>query len=145
MKLVILLGVVMLVVCFAIQLATGMLSLSLSRRLAKRTGALFFFLRTSSVLAILYVGMLLQMSAWALAWLGLGTFPTFEDAFYFSGVTFTTVGFGDLVVADPLHRVLAPLEAMTGLIMFAVMTAVFVKLIERELFVGDPDRQGTGD
>ena len=49
----------------------------------------------------------------------VGTFsPGWRDYFYFSGVVYTTVGFGDLVPRGPL-RILTSLEALTGALMVA--------------------------
>lgn len=42
------------------------------------------------------------------------------EAFYISMVTLTTLGYGDVIATDPLIRLLAPLEALTG---FALLTA----------------------
>lgn len=49
------------------------------------------------------------------------------DAFYFSAVTYTSLGFGDLVPVGHL-RVLATVETLTGLILIA-WTASFVLIV----------------
>ena len=49
----------------------------------------------------------------------LGTgFQHFFDAIYFSAVTFTTVGYGDLAPAGPI-RFLAGTESLTGFVLIA--------------------------
>ena len=40
--------------------------------------------------------------------------PDAEAAFYFSGVMYTSIGYGDLVLATP-WRLLAPIEGLTGI------------------------------
>jgi hypothetical protein len=49
--------------------------------------------------------------------------PSFADALYFSGSTFTTLGYGDVTPEGPWARLLAVLEACTGLGFFAVVVA----------------------
>jgi Ion channel len=44
-----------------------------------------------------------------------------EDSIYFSGVTFTTLGYGDVVPAGPVSRALAVVEAGTGFGFFAIV------------------------
>ena len=65
--------------------------------------------------------------------------PDAESAFYFSGVTYTTLGYGD-VVLPPEWRLLAPLEALAGILMcglsaglfFATVTAIYSRRERRE-------------
>lgn len=65
-----------------------------------------------------------EICLWGLYYLWLGVFPDAESAFYFSGVTYTTVGYGDLVLPKP-WRMLAPLEALTGTLMYGLSTGLF--------------------
>ncbi len=46
------------------------------------------------------------------------TSPTFLDLIYFSGATYTTVGYGDIYLLGQ-GRVIAVLEAVTGLVLIA--------------------------
>src|SRR5580765_5542938 len=50
---------------------------------------------------------LIEICVWALFYLWRGCMPDVESAFYFSGVTYTTIGYGDLVLPKP-WRMLAP-------------------------------------
>jgi len=53
---------------------------------------------------------LAEISVWALFYRRRGCLPDAEAAFYyFSGVTYTTIGYGDLVLAKP-WRLLGPVE-----------------------------------
>ncbi len=58
---------------------------------------------------------------------GARTFTPF-DAFYFSLVTLTTVGYGDITPVSRVARMLAVLEAMVGLLYIAVLIARLVAL-----------------
>ncbi len=65
--------------------------------------------------------------------------PDIETAFYFSGVTYTTIGYGDVVAVRP-WRMLAPLEGMLGILMsglsagflFAVVTYIYQALYAKD-------------
>ncbi len=54
------------------------------------------------------------------------------DALYFSYVTLTTVGFGDITPTSPAARMLAVLEALTGTIYLAVLVARLVSMYSNE-------------
>ena len=68
--------------------------------------------------------------AWALLYLALGAFETLEAALYFSTATFTTVGYGD-VVLDERWRLLAALESSNGIVMIGVSTAILFAALTR--------------
>jgi hypothetical protein len=73
---------------------------------------------------------LAEISVWGLFYFWQGCLPDAESSFYFSGVTYTTVGYGDLVLPKP-WRILAPLEALTGILMCGLSTGLFFALISR--------------
>ena len=128
----ILVGWLMTCFCLLVQTLAGAAALRLSEaRRVDRYGHMRLFVHLSSALGILFLGIVVQMAAWAAAWRMLGEFSGFEEALYFSGVTFTSLGYGDIVIRSE-NRILAPLEATTGLIMFAVLTAVFIQVMHRE-------------
>lgn len=80
---------------------------------------------------------------WALVFLWLGLFPSLEPAVYFSIVSFTTLGLGDILL--PVEwRILAGLSAANGLLMFGFFTAFLVEMmqrIRREQIKGEPEEQ----
>jgi len=75
---------------------------------------------------------LLEVSVWGLFYFWQGCLPDAESALYFSGVTYTTVGYGDLVLSKP-WRMLAPLEALTGTLMFGLSTGLFFAIVQRRI------------
>lgn len=81
---------------------------------------------------------LFQASLWAGSYMILPEieFETFEKSFYFSLVTFTTLGYGDITIASE-SRILAGLEAINGIILLgwstAFMFAVFREVIKSSL------------
>lgn len=75
------------------------------------------------VMLLMSLGNFLQMGVWAGLFRLLGEFEGFTQALYFSGVTFATLGYGD-VVLSPGWQMLSPLEAANGVLMFGVSTAM---------------------
>ena len=71
------------------------------------------------------MGNIVQVALWALLYRLLGALPDFETAMYFSGVTFTSLGYGDVLLKGEM-RLLGPLQAANGLMMFGVTTALFI-------------------
>jgi hypothetical protein len=65
---------------------------------------------------------------WAHVFIYLGVFTELEPAIYFSTVTFTTLGYGDMVL-DERWRFLSSLTAVNGLIVFGLSTAFLVEFI----------------
>lgn len=71
----------------------------------------------------------LEITVWALMFVFCGEFAQFANAFYHSATNYTTLGYGD-VVMTPSWKVLGPLEAADGMLMFGVSTAIIVSLIQ---------------
>jgi hypothetical protein len=87
------------------------------------------FLHFSILMIVLMLGNIVQVAFWALLYIALGAFEDFETAVYFSGVTFTSLGYGDVVLSGRM-RLLAPLQAANGLMMFGITTAVFIAAVQ---------------
>ena len=71
-----------------------------------------------------------EIAVWALFFLWAGCLPDAESAFYFSGVTYATVGYGDVVLPQP-WRMLGPIEGLTGILMCGLSAALFFAIIAR--------------
>jgi hypothetical protein len=74
----------------------------------------------------------LEILLWALFYLSQGCMADLATAFYFSSITYTTVGFGDVVLA-PEWRNFAGAEALTGILMAGLSTGFFYFLFSRSL------------
>jgi voltage-gated potassium channel Kch len=72
----------------------------------------------------------LEAALWAEFYLWRGCFRDRETAYYFSLMTFTTVGYGD-VVLPRAWRLVGVLEAMTGVLLFGWSTAMLLALTSR--------------
>jgi hypothetical protein len=65
---------------------------------------------------------------WAGAFYVLGVFATLEEAVYFAMVSYTTLGFGDVLL--PIEwRLLAGMTAANGLLNFGLLTALLVEAL----------------
>jgi hypothetical protein len=67
---------------------------------------------------------------YALAYLGIGALPDFETALYFSTTSFTTLGYGD-VVLDRQWRLFGAIEGANGLLLFGWSTAFLFSVTAR--------------
>ena len=81
-----------------------------------------------------------EISVWALFYLWQGCLPDAESAFYFSGTTYTTIGYGDLVLPRP-WRMLGPVEGVTGILMCGLSAGLFFATVTR---IYAPRLEGTG-
>ena len=73
---------------------------------------------------------LAEILVWALFYWWQKLLPDAETAFYFSGVTYTTLGYGDVVLPKE-WRLLAPVEGMTGILMSGLSTGLFFAVVSR--------------
>lgn len=81
---------------------------------------------------------LAEIAVWALFFLWGDYLPDAESAFYFSGVTYATVGYGDVVLQKPA-RMLGPVEGLTGILMCGLSTGFFFAVLNK-LFVAKSSR-----
>jgi hypothetical protein len=65
-----------------------------------------------------------------LAFLIVGALPDFESALYFSTTSFTSLGYGD-VVLDRRWRLFGAIEGANGLLLFGGSTAFMLSIIHR--------------
>jgi hypothetical protein len=73
---------------------------------------------------------LLEITAWGLLYLFLDAMPDLASALYFSAVTYTTTGYGDLVLPGE-WRLLGGIEALTGILMCGWSTGFFFAVVSR--------------
>jgi voltage-gated potassium channel Kch len=71
-----------------------------------------------------------EIALWALSFVLCGEFSNFASALYYSGVTYTTLG-DSTTVLSARWRLLEPIEAANGMLMFGVTTAIIFAVIVR--------------
>jgi hypothetical protein len=124
-------GFPVLVLCVALQAlfaGYGMRAYAHFRRDAKHRRFWTQVLTLSAVMMLVLLGTMLQMAAWAVLFLLLGEFGDFATALYHSAVNFSTLGYGDVVMSEH-WRLLGPLEASNGILMFGVSTAMMTAAV----------------
>lgn len=67
--------------------------------------------------------------AWAFIYLKLGEFKSLNKALYFSVVTCTALGYGDITLSER-WRLLSTFEAMGGLLLFGASTAFLIGFMQ---------------
>jgi voltage-gated potassium channel Kch len=85
---------------------------------------------TAGLVLMMFTASILEAGMYAVTYVQLGAIGSFEAAMYFSIVTFTTLGYGDVLVAEE-WRILAATEAANGIIMFGWTTALIVNFVVR--------------
>jgi hypothetical protein len=79
---------------------------------------------------ITFIAMVLEILAWAILYLRLGALNSLEKALYFSTVSFTSLGYGD-VTLESHYRVLGSFEALVGILMAGWSTALLVAVSQK--------------
>jgi hypothetical protein len=123
--------------CVAIHAAGVTAVLPRVRRLAtpaKRFGAwTWLFVRLAGWIIVLH---LVEIMLWAVLYVWTLAMPDLQSALYFSAVTYTTTGYGDLVL-PPEWRLLGGIEALTGILMCGLSTGFFFAVFTR-MFQAEP-------
>ena len=94
---------------------------------AEKPAAVIPLTRLVSGLLLLH---LVEVSVWAAAFTVFDLLPDFETSMYFSLTSFTTVGYGDVVLPAP-WRLAGPIEAAVGVLMFGWSTGFIVAAVDR--------------
>ena len=125
---------------FSIVLNLGVRLAELLARKGYTQGVYWKSVFVMMVLALLVaIAHLVAIALWAVPVMICGGFERYEDGFYLSAMNYTTLGYGD-VVLPPDWRLLGPLEAVNGVLLlglstaviFAVMNQLFEKRVRRE-------------
>ncbi|HWB04080.1 MAG TPA: potassium channel family protein [Verrucomicrobiales bacterium] len=89
--------------------------------------ASWLLIRTAWALSALHIGSIL---VWAAFYWWQDCLADFETAVYFSGVSYATIGYGDVVL--PRHWwFLAPMEGLTGILMCGLSTGFFFVVVSK--------------
>jgi hypothetical protein len=73
---------------------------------------------------------MIEITAWAIVYAWRDAMPDIQSALYFSAVTYTTTGYGDLVLPQP-WRLAGAIEALTGILMCGWSTGFFFAIVSR--------------
>jgi Ion channel len=87
----------------------------------------WLFIRLAGWIVLLH---LIEITTWALLYVGKAAMTDLQSALYFSAVTYTTTGYGDLVL-PPEWRLVGAVEALTGILMCGWSTGFFFVVVSR--------------
>ena len=85
---------------------------------------------------VLMAAHFLEVMVWALAYVIVDAAPAGADPVYFAFVNYTTLGYGDVIPVER-WRLLGPITAMNGVLMFGWSTAVIFEVLRRTARHGD--------
>jgi hypothetical protein len=86
---------------------------------------------TATVLILMFAHTL-EVFVWALAYALLGAAPDGADRVYFAFVNYTTLGYGDILPIAS-WRLLGPMTAMNGVLLFGWSTAVIFEVLRKTI------------
>jgi hypothetical protein len=84
----------------------------------------------AAIVVMLFFAALIEAAIWAATYVQLEAISSFEEALYFSIVTFTTLGYGDITLNQD-WRLLCSIEAANGIILFGWSTALVFASVRR--------------
>ncbi len=84
---------------------------------------------TVSVLMLAHV---LEVIVWSIAYSWVDAAPAAVNLVYFAFVNYTTLGYGDIVPVEH-WRLLGPMTAMNGILLFGWSTAVIFEVLQKTL------------
>ncbi|APX11503.1 ion channel [Tateyamaria omphalii] len=125
-------GSLLLVICAIVHVGIVTAAIPVIIRVASalhgaRTALSVLLLLSLGVIVILFAHTI-QVWSWAFVFLLINAFDVFADAFYFAMATYTTVGYGD-VILEPGTRIFATFAAVTGFLTFGISTAFLMTVI----------------
>jgi Ion channel len=106
----------------------------------RRPGATFWidFKLVATTVMITLGAHAITVCLWAALSIIVGEFEEFGTALYHAGVNYSSLGYGDIVMS-PAWRMLGPVTATDGLLMFGVSTATIFAVIQRLVQIRFPD------
>jgi len=75
-----------------------------------------------------------EVLVWSLSYAIAGAAPEGADRVYFAFVNYTTLGYGDIIPVER-WRLLGPMTAMNGVLMFGWSTAVIFEVLQKVLLL----------
>jgi len=75
-----------------------------------------------------------EVIVWSLAYGLVDATPTNSDRLYFAFVNYTTLGYGDVLPTER-WRLLGPLTAMNGVLLFGWSTAVIYDVLQKTMSI----------
>lgn len=103
-----------------------------SSRRSMLSPSLFLMAVMIQTMLVLVAAHLVEVFIWSAAYFIVDATPSGTDLVYFAFVNYTTLGYGD-VVPLPEWRLLGPITAMNGMLLFGWSTAVIFEVLRKAL------------
>jgi hypothetical protein len=137
-------GLVLTVLTVMIHSIGTMLAVSRSapRLTARNRSGMETFVVMALLVVFLLATHLVEVALWAALYLELELLPDLTTAAYYSMTSYSTVGYGDVVLSSE-WRLLGPIEAVVGVLMMGWSTAIIVAVVQmtnRDSAEADPPR-----
>ena len=88
---------------------------------------IWLFIRVTSWIILLHLA---EITLWGAVYVWQEAMPDLASALYFSAVTYTTTGYGDVVLPQE-WRLVGAIEALTGILMCGWSTGFFFAIVSR--------------
>ncbi len=95
-----------------------------------------------ATVSVLMVAHVLEVIVWALAYALTDAAPAGANLVYFAFVNYTTLGYGDVTPVER-WRLLGPMTAMNGVLLFGWSTAVIFDVLRRTEILDAADERQT--
>ena len=126
-------GLPIMLLCLALQAAVTFWSVRFyMRKAGPALPGSGFFANVRPLLIVMIAMMLgnfIQIVIWATLFIFLGEFSELYEAVYHSAVNFTSLGYGD-VVMSARWKLMGPLEAANGVLMFGMTSAALMAILQ---------------
>ncbi|MBC7991203.1 MAG: two pore domain potassium channel family protein [Luteimonas sp.] len=126
-------GLPIMLLCLTLQAAVTYWSVRFYMRQAGPTlpgSGLFANVRPLLIVMVaMMLGNFVQIVIWAILFIVLGEFSALYEAVYHSAVNFTSLGYGD-VVMSARWKLMGPLEAANGVLMFGMTSAALMAILQ---------------
>jgi ion channel len=94
--------------------------------------SLFLTSVMAATVSVLMAAHSVEIAVWSLVYWIVGAGPAGADLLYFAFVNYTTLGYGDVVPVEA-WRLLGPIAAMNGILLFGWSTAVIYDVLRRTM------------
>ena len=119
-----------LVMATVVQLASRIAGTRGTVRQSLRLNIVMVAAASIAIVPVLMVAHLSEVMVWSLAYVIVNAAPAGADPVYFAFANYTTLGYGDVIPVER-WRLLGPITAMNGVLLFGWSTAVIFEVLRR--------------
>ena len=126
----ILVGLLLIIITSMVHTSATFLTLKLLQAKHRTTTIVRRLIHIDAIILTVLTATIIEAILWAFAYISIGAFDEMATSLYFSLVTYTTLGYGDLVLHDS-YRLLSAFQAANGVLIFGWSTALVVAGIQK--------------